>query len=201
MENTKICKSCGKDVPMDANFCPVCGQGEFLVPSAAVSQPTATVLTGNGKVGMGILGALLFSLGGAVLYFLIYQLGVIAGICGLVIFLLAHFGYGLFSKSKPNNSTLSIVVSVILMVVVIFAAQYFCAAFEVYKELKDWGVSLMDALKMVPELLADDEVFGAFISDLLFAYVFGFIAAAGNIINIVKSKKAQQTPPQPPVQQ
>lgn len=48
----------------------------------------------------GIVGACIFSLGGCLLYFLVYQLGYIAAICGIATYVLAAFGYQLFSGRK-----------------------------------------------------------------------------------------------------
>lgn len=198
----KMCKHCGKEVEDAVNFCTACGQSEFIATPAPVSdaQPAPINAIHHGNVGMGILGAALFSLGGAILYFIVYQLGFIAGICGLATFLLAHFGYGLFSKSKPNNSTLSVVVSVLLMLVMILAAEYGCVVFEVFKGAQEYGMELTlgEAFELTPIFMEDSEVMGAFWGDLAFAYIFGLLAAGGNIINIIKSQKAAAAQPTQP---
>ena len=68
---------------------------------------------------------------GGIVYFAIYQLGVIAGISGLIIFLLANLGYRLFARTKNKNSIVALVVSIVLMIIVIFLAECFCVSFDV----------------------------------------------------------------------
>ena len=139
------------------------------------------------KVLAGIVGAFLFSLIGGVLYFFIYQIGFIAGICGLVIVILASFGYQLFSGKK--NSYKAIVVSVILLIVVLFIAEYISLSYAIYDEFKSIGISFFDAVEATPEFLKDTEVLGAFIKDLLIAYALGAVASFTLIRNKIQESK------------
>ncbi len=144
---------------------------------------------GNGNIVAGAVGALLFALIGGVLYFILYQIDIIAGICGLVIFVLANFGYGLFAKSE-KNSIAGLIAAIVSMIVVIFVAEYICVSYEIYDVFKEADITLFDAIKATPDFLADSEVKSAFIKDLVFAYGFGFLATIGNIVAIVKARKA-----------
>ncbi len=142
----------------------------------------------NGNIVAGAVGALLFALIGGVLYFILYQIGIIAGVCGLVIFILANFGYGLFAKSG-KNSIAGLISAIVSMIIVIFVAEYICVSYEIYDAFKDAQITIFDAIKATPDFLAESEVKSAFIKDLVFAYGFGFLATIGNIINIVKARK------------
>lgn len=135
----------------------------------------------HGNIPAGILGALLFSIIGGVIYFLVYQLGFVAGICGLATYLLAQFGYGLLAKTKNKASGVCIAVSLVATVVIIFVAQYFCISFEIYKAYAEWEITIADAIAATPEFLTDPDVSGAFIKDLAFAYIFGIAAVVGTI--------------------
>ena len=54
------------------------------------------------NISLGIIGALLFSLAGGLVFFLLDQLGYIASISGFVAIWAAFFGYGLFSGNKNS---------------------------------------------------------------------------------------------------
>lgn len=213
--NMKTCNYCGTQNEDQANFCASCGSSDFSAAAAdggqAVCQPPAGQMqaypentpptypaagapyaepddNGNGNVIAGIVGAFLFSLIGGLVYFVIYQLGIIAGISGLIIFVLANFGYGLFTKTK-KTTTAALVVSIIVAVVMIFLAEYICLSFEIFKVYKDIGITFFDAIRATPRFLSEPEVTGAVAKDLVSAYAFGFIATIGNIVSMVKAKK------------
>lgn len=144
---------------------------------------------GSENVIAGLVGALLFSLIGVVLYVVIYQFNIIAGICGLVMFVLASFGYGVFSKSKNKGSIPGLIISIIVTIVMIFVAEYFCLALEIYKVYSDFGVTIFDAIGATPDFLSSPEISEAVAHDLTYAYLFGFIATIGSIINTARLRK------------
>ena len=144
---------------------------------------------GNGNILAGAVGAFLFALIGGVLYFVVYQIGFIAGICGLVIFILANFGSGLFAKSA-KNSIAGLIASIVSMLIVIFAAEYFCLSYENFQAYKELDITFFEAVRATPDFLAEPEVQSAVIEELVIAYALGILASVGNIINIVKARKA-----------
>ena len=133
----------------------------------------------------GIFGALLFAMAGGVVWFLLYQLGYIASLSGLVAVICAAKGYTLFAKTK-NESVKCVVISLIASVVVLAAAWYLCLAFDVYSLYQEsfaageveYTVTLVESLVLVPYFLEDPEVLVACLKDLgtglLFAAI-GFI--------------------------
>lgn len=137
----------------------------------------------------GVIGAFLLSLLGGALYFGLYQVGFIAGICGLVIFWLANFGYGKFSGNK--NSKKGVIVSVILMVVIILLSEFACLAYVLYDVAKSEGYALEFSalIEGTMQMLGDSEVFGEVVGDVIFALVFGAIAAFANIKGAWKNAK------------
>lgn len=192
----KRCNACGAQVDEQALYCTVCGSADLGVMATHNGVPVdGTVQTvgeeqpdKNGNILAGVVGAFLFALIGGAAYFLIYQLGFIAGISGLIIFVLATFGYGLFSKAKAESPKAGLIVAVIMTVFMIFAAEYTCLAYEIFDAFKDYDITFFDAFRSVPEFLADSEVQTAVIEDLLFAYLFGLAAM---ISHIVKSRKTK----------
>lgn len=83
----------------------------------------------------GTAGAFLFSLGGGILWFLIYQMGFIAGAAGAATVVFAIYGYSLFGN---GISKYGFAISVIFSVAVIFLAEYLCAAKNIYDTFKLW---------------------------------------------------------------
>ncbi len=209
----KTCNNCSTQVDDNAKFCPACGSSELVAQGATIqqldqmqtyppiynptyqvenAQDTADDINGGENILAGIVGAFLFSILGGLLYFIIYQVGIIAGICGLVIFVLANFGYGLFAKTKNKASMVGLVSSIIAMIVMIYAAEYFCISFEIFQVYKDQGITIFDAIRATPEFLAEPEIGEAVAGDLVFAYIFGFIATISNVVNIVKARKKKK---------
>ncbi len=182
----KKCNTCGIAVEDAAGFCPKCGSTDLAVSAVKAANSE----NGNGNIIAGVVGAFLFSLIGALLYFVVYQIGFVAGICGLAIFVLAGFGYRIFAGTKNPNSVAGLIVSVIIAAAMIFVSEYICISYEIFVVFKEEvEITFFDAVRATPEFLAEPEIRSAVIEDLLFSYVFGFIAIIGNIVNIVKAKK------------
>ena len=53
----------------------------------------------------GTFGALLFALAGGIVYFLLYQLGYLASLSGLIAIVCALKGYKLFAKKKARTES------------------------------------------------------------------------------------------------
>jgi hypothetical protein len=220
MDETTMLNFCGIQAEEQDNFCQGCGSSDFSVNQEGfqtaeqpIQQPIdQSVQTlpegcaeapsfynqvnqpdvGNGNVLAGIVGAFLFSLLGGLLYFGIYQLGIIAGVSGLVIFVLANFGYGLFSGTKNQVTLGGLISAIVTTIVMIYVAQYFCISFEIFSVFKEeYGITLAEAIKATPDFLAESEIRDAFIGDLVFAYVFGFIASIGTIVKLAKARKSK----------
>lgn len=134
------------------------------------------------NVFFGIVGALLFSLAGGVLWFIIYQLGFIAGICGLVTCMCAIFGYRIFSK---NISKKGIVISIIISIVVILLAEYFCLSYDVFDAYKMWyaegsvdyKLTFFESVQVAHLFLKDTTVLLSYIKDVAIGILLGVIAS------------------------
>lgn len=204
----KKCSFCGANSDDDAKFCPSCGGSDFSevgteqgstlngeqtvsqpVVSVQPEQPVAPAAQVRENIVAGAVGAFLFSLIGVALYVLIYQANIISGICGLVIFVLASFGYGVFARTKNRSSVPNIVVSVIVMAVMIFISEYICISLEIYKVYSDIGITVFDAISSVPEFLSVPEIRSDFLKELAWAYLFGFAVSASYIVRLVRERK------------
>ncbi len=208
----KKCSICGTLVDDSANFCSSCGsaeltaeaapeetapaeqytgevQGYYYDPSYRAEPVSQETLEGNGNVLAGVVGSLLFGLIGAALYFGLYQIGVVAGICGLVTFVLANFGYTLFARPENKLCKTGIVVSIIVTIVVIAIAEYLCLSYEIFKVYKDYGITFFDAVRAAPEFLAEPEVRNSVIKELGMAYLFSAAAMISYIVRRARGGK------------
>ncbi|MBP7348839.1 MAG: hypothetical protein KA965_09170 [Butyrivibrio sp.] len=140
----------------------------------------------------GIVGACIFSLGGCLLYFLVYQLGYIAAICGIVTYVLAVFGYQLFSGRKETAK--GMIISLVITLLALALAEYLCLAYEVYDAYHlDYDINFFDAFNAVPSFLTDPEyadLRSGVISDVLFSYLLGGISFLQYIYRNHRNKKA-----------
>ena len=153
-------------------------------------NPTAQIPTEQPEENKiaGTLGAFLFALAGGLAYFALWQLGFIAAISGFLAVFCAMKGYKLFAKKE---SVYGVVTSVVVSVLVIVIAWYFCLAFDVYEAYKEWyangevdfTVSFLEALLNAHLFLQDAEVASQYILDL----VIGVALCAVGCISPVRS--------------
>ncbi len=147
---------------------------------------------GNGNVILGIIGAFLFSLVGGVLFFVLYQLEILAAFSGIVMFLMANIGYRVFAGIKNKNTIVGLVVSIVMVVVTTCLAEYLSLAYVIYDTYKAEGVTLSDAFLATYYTIPDPEVLPYVIKDLLFSIVLGLVGSLSNIKQILDSRKAQK---------
>ena len=86
----------------------------------------------------GIVGAFLFALAGGILYYVLYQIGYLAGISGLIGVICAIKGYSFFAKKE---SVRGIVIAIIMAVIVLVSAWYFCMSSDLYMAYQEWYAS------------------------------------------------------------
>ncbi len=168
------CANCGKED--DLSLCQINGACVQLcgdcyhasVSSMSAEEQQAKLRKGN--MVTGIVGALIGALIGGVLWVLVAQLGYIAGIIGLVTAVLALKGYELLGGKIDK---LGIVITMIIIVLALFAANYMSLAWAIHSEFsKIYDITFFDAFQAVPDFLSEGEIMGAFIKDLLIGYVF-----------------------------
>ena len=157
------------------------------------------------NVALGIVGALLFSLAGALCYFLLSRVGYIATISALVGAYCACFGYGLFAHKKDSKT--GVIVAAVVTVLVMVLSVVFCLAFELYEFVQNdyANIKLTEAISDTVRSLFDSNYTieyglrsyiidkGQFAKDLLISLVFtavGIFSFATGQKN--KRKAAQQ---------
>ena len=81
------------------------------------------------RVGMGVLGAILFSLAGAVVYYVLWSVHIIAAISGIICVICALKGYEIFAGARTKRGIfLSVAVSAVMLVL----AWYFCYCSDIH---------------------------------------------------------------------
>lgn len=154
----------------------------------------------------GIVGAFLFSLAGGALWFGLYLVGFIASISGLVGAICAIKGYTVFAKKE---SVKGIVISVIMALLVMVIAWYFCLAYDVqaahqlwFEEGEiDYTITFFEAVRGAHIYLTDPEIGPAYIKDLALGLLFCIIGGGSYVVNKIKNAKAAKAAPIAPMTQ
>ncbi len=143
----------------------------------------------------GIVGALLFSLAGGIVWFVLYQVGFLAAISGIIGVVCAIKGYAIFGK---RESTKGVIISTVIAFLVIVLAWYLCLSYDVYLAYQDWyaagevdfTITFFEAVSNAHLFLADTEIAVAYLKDLGIGLIFCVVGAFGYVkAAIGKAKK------------
>ena len=150
----------------------------------------------------GTVGALLFALAGGVVWFLLYQVGFMAGISGIVGVVCAIKGYSLFAKTE---SIKGIVISIIAAVVIMILAWYLCLSLDVYNAYQDWYTSgdidftltFAESVQSAYLFLEEPDIAVEYLKDLGIGLLLCVVGAYGSVSNALRRvKQAKETPVQ-----
>ena len=130
----------------------------------------------------GVVGAFLFSLVGGVLWFVLYQLGYLAAISGLIGVICAVKGYTFFAKTK-NEDKKCLIISTAMTAVVLIIAWYFCVGYDIYLAYQDWfaagevdfTLTFFESIQSVPYFFQDSEILIPYLKDLGFGLLFAVL--------------------------
>jgi len=163
--------------------------GATPTPTPAIKElPPENIVAGT-------VGALLFSLVGAVLYFIIYQIGYIAGICGLITVVCAIKGYAFFGK---RESVKGIVIAIAISVVMLLVAEYISIAYTIYNDFNalyeagqlEFKITLADAIRgTMSYILEFPEMMSAVIRDVLIMLALSAVGAFSSVKNAIIAAK------------
>lgn len=169
-----VCNRCGK--AEDLSLCQINGACMQLcgdcyhgaVNTLSAEEQKAKLKKGN--LVTGLVGALIGALIGGVLWVLVSQLGYIAGIVGLILAVLSLKGYELLGGKIDK---IGIAVTMVIIVVVLFLANYFSLAWIIHSEFSSlYDITFADAFRSVPDFLSYDDILMPFIRDLVVGYAF-----------------------------
>ena len=155
----------------------------------------------------GVVGAFIFSLAGGVVYFLLYLVGYVASISGLVGAICAVKGYSIFAKKESKKG---IVIAAVMSLIAIAAAWYFSLSYEIYEAAKtlfktgdiDYTLSLFESVRVTPEFLKDPDVAKEAYGNLALGLFFCLIGCGSYVFAKLKnSGKAKADDPAAPFSQ
>lgn len=146
------------------------------------SDPAPVKPSPQENVGNGVLGALLFGLGGAVLQAVILNLGKVAAVAGIVCFLLAMLGYKKFSGIGENPSKAAPWVCAPVSLGMLFLGTV--AGYAVYIN-NQLGIGIGNAVQI---MFANSEVLEAMGSDMGMSVVLWGVSLVVSLITGRKKK-------------
>ncbi len=163
------CEHCGTVLPEGSAVCSVCGTAVTEAQIEEVRNPVKE------NVGLGIVGALIGALIGGASIVGLNLIGYVASISGVLMGYATLKGYELLGKKLSKKG---IVISILLMIVVTFAADFVCLGIEVYNEIQMYGATMADAFAFLPELVMEGGIdFTAYFSNLGMLYAFVALGA------------------------
>ncbi len=136
--------------------------------------------------GLGVLGAALGALVGGAVWTGIGCLGFISGWIAVLIFVLALYGYKLFTKKQDLFGN---IISAVFCLIVIFPATWAAYAFSVWKALNEGfgsGFSYMEVLFDLGSYMDRYELWGNLGANLLMGYGFTLLVAFFYVIGSIK---------------
>ena len=142
------------------------------------------ILSNKSKLIPGIVGALLGSLLGCVVYFLIWQLGYIAAVAGLVTAVCAFKGYEMLGGALDKKG---VFVSVIVVILATFFANQLVWAYDAYSVFKEEGVTFFECYRAIGPLITELDLTREYYGNLAVAYLMTILGSIGLIINAFKS--------------
>ncbi len=145
----------------------------------------------------GTVGALLFSLVGGILWYVLYQIGYIASISGFIGIICAMKGYSFFAKRESKKG---IIISIIAAVIVLVIAWYLCLANDVYVVYQEWftagevdyAPTFFEAVRGAYVFLGEPDVAGSYFGDLALGLFFCALGAISSIRSAFKKLKAEK---------
>lgn len=137
---------------------------------------------------LGVIGAILGAALGGVVWVMVMQIGYIVGIVGVLIVFLSVTGYQKFSKSDAKAGRIISIIIALLMIVVANYAGYVLEYYQAIKELTGGNGSLIDAIALSPEMMAQNRVWASFLGDLAIGLILSLVAGYRYIFSGNKEK-------------
>ena len=144
----------------------------------------------------GAVGAFLFSLVGGILWFLLYQLGYLAAISGIIGVICAVKGYTFFAKTKKESKA-CLIISILIAVAVLAITWYLCVGYDIYLAYQDWfaagevdfTLTFFESVRVIPIFFEDSEILIPYLKDLAIGLAFAAIGAISYLASREKKMK------------
>ena len=147
----------------------------------------------------GTVGAFLFALAGGLLWYVLWQMGFLASLSGLVGVICAVKGYTIFAKTK-NEGVKCYVISAIMAVLVLAIAWYLCIGSDIYNAYQDWyevgevdfTLTFFESVQAVPLFLTEPSILIPYVKDLLLGILFAGLGIFSYFSTRKKQKQAEE---------
>ena len=145
----------------------------------------------------GAVGAFLFALVGGVIWYVLWQVGILASFSGFIGVICAIKGYSFFAKGE---SVRGIVIATVMAALVIVIAWYVCLSMDVYDAYQEWfangevdfTLTRGEAIASAYFFLTDPAIAASYLVDLGLGLLFCAGGCIGPIRNAVARVKAMQ---------
>lgn len=159
----------------------------------SITDPEINTVEEN--VAAGVVGAFLFALIGGALWFVLYLFGFIASLSGFVGIICAIKGYSLFAKKE---SVKGVVIAIVMTVLVLVVAWYFCLSYDVYQAYQSWfaegeidfTLTFAESVRSAYLFLGDSEIALPYLADLGIGLLFCALGAFSSVKAAIKRVKA-----------
>lgn len=168
------------------NLCDNCA--EEVGQSLKENQTAIKAKKGNFLAG--IVGAVLGALIGCAAWVLIYRLGYIAGIAGLIMGICAMKGYALLGGHLDKKG---VIASVVIMIAACYFANKLAWTWEAYDALKEFGITFFDAFRNLGAIVSESGLTGPYYGDLAIGYGLTALASFRSIINAFRASNGSYT--------
>ena len=183
------CNSCGADLELGSKFCEKCGK---MVQNEDESKKVENVSTESKKekVFLGLIGAIIGSLAGALAIIVFAQLGYVASLAGVAMAFCTLF---LYEKFAGTISKKGVIISIVVMIIMTLLAENASFSLQIVKELKEAGtnVSFIKVFTNLYKLMNAGYLNnGAYFGDLAMVYLFTILGAFGVLktkLNVLKN--------------
>lgn len=142
------------------------------------------ILSNKSNLIPGIVGALLGSLIGCAVYFLIWQLGYIAAVAGLITAVCTFKGYEMFGKVIDKKGVLACIVVIIFAV---YFSNRIIWAYDAFTALKEYDVDFFSCFRSIDDIVAEIKLTDKYYGNLFMSYFMTIIGSFRIIMNVFKS--------------
>lgn len=142
------------------------------------------ILSKKSKLIPGIVGALLGSMIGCVVYFFLWQVGYIAAIAGLVTALCAFKGYEMLGGAVDKKGVFACVAVILFSVYFGNRLVWTYDAYRVYKEI---GLGFFDCFRHIKEIIELNDATAPYYGYMVLAYVMTILGSYGSVVGAFKA--------------
>lgn len=136
----------------------------------------------------GIVGAIIGATAGVAVWVVLSKLGFISALAGWVMGVCALMGYEKLGKHLDAKGVIGCIVVIVVMV---FVANYVSWALAAYDGLKSYGWTLGECFEGLSYILEQTDLTGSYIRDLLLGYGLTALGTGGRLIAAMNEAKGK----------